>query len=36
LFEDLLEQNEALSILVKLCFELSQLLKLRGPVFLWK
>jgi len=36
LFEDLLEQDEALMILVKLCLELSKLRKLRGPVFLWK
>jgi len=36
LLEDLLKQDEALSILVKLCLELSQLRMLRGPVFLWK
>jgi len=36
LLEDLLEQDEALPILVKLCLELSQLRKLRGSIFLWR
>jgi len=34
LLKDLLEQNEALTILIKLRLELSQLRKLRGSVFL--
>ena len=36
MLEDLLEQDEALTFLVKLGLELSQLRKLRDPVFLWK
>ena len=35
LLKDLLEQNKALTILVNLSLELSQLRKLRGSVFLW-
>ena len=35
LLKDLLEQDEALTILIKFCLELSQLRKLRGSVFLW-
>jgi hypothetical protein len=34
LLKDLLEQDEALTIFVKFCLELSQLRKLRGSVFL--
>jgi len=34
LLKDLLEQDEALTILIKFCLELSQLRKLRGSVFL--
>ena len=34
LLKDLFEQDEALTIFIKFCFELSQLRKLRGFVFL--
>jgi len=36
LLKDLFEQDEALTIFVKFCLELSQLCKLRGSVFQWK
>ena len=36
LLKDLLEQDEALTIFVKFCLELSQLRKLHGSVFLWR
>jgi len=34
LLKDLLEQDEAFTVLIKFCLELSQLCKLRGSVFL--